>query len=508
MGSVSAALDIEVEPEHVRELIQRHLEDRDWRLSNLYQILDKQGRQIVFKPNWLQLELRRSLAHDNLVLKVRQLGVTTFLCLLWLDMALFIPNLKIGIVAHTKGDAINIFRDKIKFPYEHLPDDILAAIPATKMTEHQIILKNGSEISVGVSYRSGTIQVLHVTEYGYTCAHMPTRAREIKTGAFNAVASTGIKVVESTADGRSGDFFDMCQEAQKGNAWQFTFAPWWLHPEYTDESDTPFAEKRDSETSSLDKLETTIGRKLTAGQRKWWCLKRRDQGEAMSSEYPSSPEEAFQVSTEGAYYGRLMVEAWQAGRVTSVPVDPSLGVETWWDIGYGDSTAIWFAQRQGYEVRLVDYYENSGEGVAHYAEYIKGWSEKNNVRSLRCIGPHDLRHGTWATGESQLATAAAHGLRFEIAPEKSIADGIEAVRKAVPRCVFDEARCGDGLKALESYRKKWNDALGTWHNQPLHDWASHGADAFRYGVLTMAEAPIVTIAAKTPARPVARVRWM
>lgn len=488
------------------EVLKRHLEDKHWRRSNLYWIRDKQGERTIFKPNWAQKEVR--LTHKNLALKVRQVGITTGLCVRWLDSSIFGKDLKTGIVAHTKDDASKIFREKILFPYENLPADIRSVVRIKKQTETEIVFSNGSEISVGVSYRSGTIQILHVTEYGYTCSHMPARAEEIKTGAFNAVPDKGITVVESTAKGRAGDFYEMCQEAQKGNEWHFMFFPWWKHPEYANYELEPFAERRDIETEYLDKLEGHIHLKLTPEQRRWWCLKRRDQGDKMFSEYPSTPEEAFQQTTEGAYYGRLMIEAWQSGRVTSIPVDPSLPVETWWDIGYGDSTAIWFAQRQGYEIRLVDYYENSGEGVAHYAEYIREWSTKYNVRTLRCIGPHDLRHGTWSTGESQLATAAAHGLRFEIAPEKSIADGIEAVRKAIPRCAFDESRCGDGLQALESYRKKWNDGLGTWHNQPLHDWASHGADAFRYGVLTMAEAPIVTVAAKSPARQVARVKWM
>ena len=300
--------------------------DRNWRLSNLYYVTDKSGQRVRFVPNWAQLRLFDSLAHRNVDLKVRQLGVTTGYCILWLDACLFNRNLRVGIVAHTKDDAMIIFRDKIQFAYDNLPPEIRAAIFARKRDAHELLLNNGSSIRVGVTFRSGTVQVLHVTEYGYICQRQPQRADEIKTGAFQAVPADGIIVVESTAKGRAGHFYELCQGAQKGNDWRFRFLPWYCEPTYALSPERAIEYKH--ETEYLDKLEGLIGQELTAAQRQWWCGKHRELGGDIFAEYPSTAEEAFKASTEGAYYGSQMLEAWQEKRVTAVPVDRALLVDT------------------------------------------------------------------------------------------------------------------------------------------------------------------------------------
>jgi len=257
--------------------------DRSWRLSNLYYVTDKSGERVRFVPNWAQLRLFDSLAHRNVDLKVRQLGVTTGYCILWLDAVLFNRNLRVGIVAHTKDDAMIIFRDKIQFAYDNLPEEIRAAVFARKRDAHEILLNNGSSIRVGVTFRSGTVQVLHVTEYGYICQRQLQRADEIKTGAFQAVPADGIIVVESTAKGRAGHFYELCQGAQKGNDWRFRFLPWYLEPSYALSPERAIEYKH--ETEYLDKLEGVIGQELTAEQRQWWCGKHRELGSDMFAEY-------------------------------------------------------------------------------------------------------------------------------------------------------------------------------------------------------------------------------
>lgn len=500
--------------------LQAKLQDREWRLRSLYWVKDDAGQRVLFKPNWAQQHLYDDLGPRNLSLKVRQIGITTAYCILWLDTALFSNDFKAGIIAHTKGDASKIFREKVLFPYECLPDEIRAQIPVRAQNKSEIIFEHGSEISVDVSYRSGTVNVLHVTEYGYICAHTPHRAEEIKTGAFPA-AQAGIIVVEATAKGRTGDFKTMVDEARKGNEWRFNFLPWWKHPKYTYKptvitdhegnetvDDPPFAERRDPEGLYLDKLEKEIGQQLTRGQRRWWCLKYREQGDKVWSEFPSTPEEAFRASTEGSYYGAQVLDAWQNGRITIIPIEKGLAVETWWDIGMSDSTAIWFVQRYGREIRVVDYYENSGEGLSHYKGYLDDWAKKWGVRFNKAAGPHDLKVRDWTgEGETRLEAAAKMGLHFRVAPDLPIVDGIDAVRRALPLCVFDEERCAKGIEALESYRKEWNETLLTWHDRPLHDWSEHGSSAFRYGVLCMNDAPLVPQAQRSAARTIVPVRW-
>lgn len=484
--------------------------DRDWRLKNLYWIVDKNGQARRFEPNWAQAEVFAKLGRRNIDLKVRQLGITTGYCMLWLDSILFSKDLKVGIVAHTKGDAQVIFRDKILYAYDRLPEEIRAAVPVTKRDGGELALANGSGIRVSVSFRSGTPQVLHITELGYIASRMPARAEEIKTGALQAVPKDGIVVIESTAKGRAGLFFDLVAEAQKRVAGPYDYAlnflPWWKEPAYRLPDTGHFAQTAE-EKQYLDDLEAKIGRKIDRDQREWYCRKRRELGDDVYAEYPSTPDEAFRQSTEGAYYGRQMLDAWRAGRVSEVPIEPGLPVETWWDIG-NDTTAIWFAQRYGLEVRLVDFYKNVGEGLPHYAAVLDKWREANGVRYSRAIGPHDLRVKEWGGAETRLARAAKLGINFEIAPEVSIADGIEAVRNMLPRCIFDETRCADGIKALESYRKEWDAVLGVWKAEPLHDWASHPADSFRYGALMASAAPAqITAATRAAARKVVNVRW-
>jgi hypothetical protein len=481
------------------------LSSRHWRLRNLYHIRNEYGQRVLFRPYATQQRLFDKVARKNLVLKGRQTRVTTAYCLLWLDLALWSPDVKIGIVAHTKGEAAKIFREKIAFPYEQLPAAVRAANPVAKKTESEIVFANGSEISVGVSYRSGTLQVLHITEYGYTCARQPARAQEIKTGAMTA-AQKGIIVVESTAMGRAGHFHDLCQEAQKGQGeWSFHFLPWYEEPTYT--ADTAIAEQRDAEAAYLDRLEAARGGAFSRGQRAWYCLKKRELGDDVYAEFPSTPEEAFRQSTEGAYYGSLLLRAWQEGRVSRIPIERALPVETWWDLGMRDSTTIWFVQRNGYELRLVDYYENSGEGLPHYAGVLDEWRRQHGAIFRRHVAPHDIKVRELNTGRTRLETAAELGVQFEVAPALPLADGIEAVRAALPRCVFDEERCAEGIRALEHYRKEWNEALSVYRNQPLHDWASHGADAFRTGITAETQGIALAAPGRAVARVVERRRW-
>ena len=499
------------EADQVREALEVKLRDRDWRLNNLYWILTKDGKKVRFRPNWAQVELFDNMERKNLVLKVRQVGITTGYCILWLDSCLFTANLRVGIVAHTKDDAQIIFRDKVKFAYDNLPEDIKALRPADKNDAGELVLTNGSGIRVAVSFRSGTVQALHVTEYGTICAKYPQRAEEVKTGALQAVADDCIVVIESTAKGRVGHFYDLVQEAQKREArpskydWHLRFMPWWKNPEYT--LDDPGFVPVEAELVYLQELEGKIGQKLTKGQRTWWARKQRDLGEDIYAEYPSTPDEAFRQTAEGAYYGKLMMTAWREGRIARVPIEPALPVDTWWDIGR-DTTAIWFKQEFGREVRLVNYYANSGEGLPHYAKYLQDFQKEHRIMWGRHVFPHDMKIKEWAANETRIKRASELGIEVELAPglpDVTLEDGIEAVRALLPRCIFDEERCSKGVAGLEHYRKEWDPMHGVWRDQPLHDWASHPADAFRGGATYQGRQIIRKGNART--RPVRRVVW-
>ena len=190
---------------------------------------------------------------------------------------------------------------------------------------------------------------------------------------------------------------------------------------------------------------------------------------------------SFESANEGSYYGKLLEQAEQAGRVTKVPQQPELAVDTWWDLGIGDSTAIWFAQRAGLEQHLIDYYECNGEGLAHYAKVLQ---DKGYVYGSH-RAPHDIAARELGTGKSRLEVAKGLGLNFKIAPRLSVEDGIEAVRNLLPRCWFDAERCRHGLKALKSYHRDFNEQRQSYLPHPVHDWSSHAADAFRTGAVAL-----------------------
>jgi hypothetical protein len=188
---------------------------------------------------------------------------------------------------------------------------------------------------------------------------------------------------------------------------------------------------------------------------------------------------SFQAAIVGAYYGRQMQDADKEGRITQVPYDPSVPVETWWDLGMRDTMSIWFVQRAGPQIRLVDYYANSGEGLPHYAKVLQ---ERGYIYG-RHIAPHDIEVREIGTGKSRREVAMALGIKFDVAPRLDVDDGIDAVRAMLPMCWFDAAKCALGIEAMRQYRKEWDDRNKVFHDHPLHDWTSHPADAFRTGAI-------------------------
>jgi hypothetical protein len=182
------------------------------------------------------------------------------------------------------------------------------------------------------------------------------------------------------------------------------------------------------------------------------------------------------AAIKGAYYAAELSKARTEDRITRVPYDPQLPVDTDWDLGIGDSTAIWFTQslRSG-EVRVIDYYENTGEGIPHYARVLR---EKGYTYGEHWA-PHDIRVREFGTGKSRRDTARNLGIDFNIVPNIGLDDGIDAVRLLLPRCWFDDVKCRHGLDALTFYRKAYHERLQQYSDRPVHDQASHGADAFR-----------------------------
>lgn len=193
-------------------------------------------------------------------------------------------------------------------------------------------------------------------------------------------------------------------------------------------------------------------------------------------QYAQEYECSFAAAIQGAYYAKLLEQAREAGRITPIPIEGMVEVGTAWDLGIGDATSIWFFQQVGKEVRIVDFYESSGVGLDHYKKVL---NEKGYLYGTHLF-PHDVEVKELGTGRSRQEVLETLGIRVTVVPKISIDDGINAVRKILPSCWFDEVRCADGIAKLAQYRTEYDEKRQVFKPRPLHDWASHAADAFRY----------------------------
>jgi hypothetical protein len=199
---------------------------------------------------------------------------------------------------------------------------------------------------------------------------------------------------------------------------------------------------------------------------------------------------SFHAALPGAYYGKLLREAETQGRIGRVPWSPDLLTYTAWDLGIGDSTAIWFCQvLGGQEVRIIDFYENFGVGLDHYAKVLR---EKPYVYGEHIL-PHDAMVADLSTGRSRLQTLVGLGIAGRVLPrEPNVEDGINAARNLLPRCWFDTEKCAKGLEALRQYRCDYDAERKIYSARPRHDWTSHAADAFRYLARGLPDAPTLS----------------
>ena len=478
------------------EEFKRAVADPMWRLHNLYYILikgeeDDDGTKMLFRPNRAQRRFISRLWHRNIILKARQLGFTTLVCILWLDHALFKANQRCGIVAHNRDAAKVIFRDKVLFAYDSLPAQLLEVMPTKERNADELVFAhNNSSIRVATSMRSGTLHRLLVSEYGDICAHFPDKAQEVKSGSLPSVPANGIAIIESTAKGQAGDFHKMTMKAKSSHElqrqlgvkdWRFHFYAWWQEPKYRSNPDTAIFTTEDDDY--FEDLELTHGIKTDLWQRAWYVAQREgDFGgdeQTMWQQYPSTPEEAFKVSTEGTYYAKQLAQARKEKRITVVPYMPGYPVNTFWDLGLNDLNAIWFHQRIGQADRFINYYENSGEPPAHYVAHMQTLGYVWGHHYL----PHDGAHRQPDTKEIKTYQTMLSDLglkNIEIVPViERVTDGIQLVRQHFPNCWFDEKRCAKGIAHLQNYRKQWNTHLATWSDHPQHDVASNAADSFR-----------------------------
>jgi hypothetical protein len=481
-----------------------------WRLRWIYSILDREGNLIRFVPTEEQIEVIVAIHVRGwrriLIPKARQLGMSTVLALLSLDAMLFNSGSSVALVDKRAEDAEKKMRGKVQVAWEALDDSVRGSYVVAEKTASRLGLKlvSGEAVSryeAGVNFRGGTLQFLHISEWGWIQANDPARSKEILAGCLPA-AEKGIIVVETTWEGgRGGDVWPFVEEAlatpehEKGpDTWRLLFFPWWTCEDYA----SSHGHVDRASGAYLDAKEREIGRTFTKEQRRWYAGVNRKLKRLVRQEYPTTMDECWHTPVSGSIYGEELDRLRALGRVgRTFEFMRDLPLFTSWDLGMSDCTSIWLVQPHGTELLWLDWHEADGQPASYYASVIQKW--ENAYKPItRHFLPHDAGRREIGSGLSYLDTLARLALSnvTVVPPTTDIWWGIGQLRELLARSTF-HARCSErrratdgserrsGMECLESYRKQTEPGpSGALRESPVHDHASHTADAAR----TFAEA--------------------
>lgn len=473
--------------------LRTKLKNSEWRLDHLYWIINKDGLLVPFIMNRFQRYLLSNIWFLNIILKARQLGFSTFIAIYILDQCIFNSNLNCGIIDITRDDATKKL-DKIKLAWKYFgykqeenSDGKLVPVPSgfteiiqkelslEKENEQEVGFSNGSTISVGTSYRGGTLNILHVSELAKICKRNPLKAEEIKTGALNAVAKGQMAFIESTAEDGEGYFYDLCDRAEKNYQanrtltqmdWKFFFFPWWQEESYQLKPPKDWRQSTEILEYFL-RVETEISRTLDISQRYWYIKKKEDQGDAMKKEYPATSIEAFEASTEGRYYKKIMLQLHANDQICEFDIEKGYEIDTYWDLGRRDATAIIFVQKIGKEIRIVDFFEGNDEHVSFFINEVK---KKDYLYGKHWL-PHDSKFQHLSAEKNvyrQVEEAFGHNKVTDV-ENLSVEVGINEVRKTLKNCWFKRSTTELLVHHLENHSKKWNVSLGRYTTEMEDD---------------------------------------
>ena len=473
--------------------LKKYLWDWKWRVTswNLYKIRDKNWDIVPFIPNQAQLDLLENVHYKNLILKARQLGFSTLIQILMLDQALFNNDIACWVIAQWLKEAKNIFDNKIKFAYDHLPSWLKEHRSLTKNSSDTLEFNNWSSIYVSVTFRWWTLQYLHISEYGKICAKYPDRAREINTWALEAVWAGNYVFIESTAEWKSWDFYDKARKSEElhkqnkilnEHEYKFFFYPWYEVKEYSLNDDHTVLTQETIDYFNW--LETDFWIKVTDNQKKWYQVKKAEKQDDMLREYPSVPDEAFKVAIMWSYYKKWINKVYEENRLCRVPIEPALPIylamDLWWAWWWDDMTARFF-QIYGRELRFVDYWEWSWFSMQDFHAEIM--SQKNyNIHTA--FLPHDAEVHSQNDWKTRSQTMRELGYNVYVLQRWWVSDRIQIVRDNFKYCWFDKQRCWDALDWLWEYKRKWSDSIWDFLNQPDHN-NSHNADWFGYAMIAI-----------------------
>ena len=466
------------------------------------------------KYNYAQQKLASYKHPRQITLKSRQQGISTKKLARNLDRCIFIPGYEAGIQSYGKSESKKL-ATRAKLMWDRFPEVIkrYLGLSVIKMNSDEIMFSNGSILKIG-NFRGDTLQSLHVSELGKIAKKYPDKAEELKAGAFQAVAQGNIISIESTAEGKSGLFYDMWQTAvrnlERGNKltpldFQPVFLSWVEDPdcqlEYDDEEDIiipPDLEEYFTKVEeNLYKLEIFgCNIKTLTLKQKWWYTKKREELRfKIKQEYPTFPEEAFEQSLEGTIYRNEYELLLSQKRIQSDLVIPNHPTIVSYDLGMNDTTDLVFVQVYKGRPRVIFHYQNKYQKIEFYSDIMKLLKKQLNLGSISLILPHDANVTEMQTGRTRLQEFRRLGWSCKVQPKQSILDGIEATRQFLKVALID-SQCGvvpeeieekdkytTLIDAIQSYRWKYDKRLMVYLQTPEHDEASNPCDSLRYASL-------------------------
>ncbi len=462
-----------------------------WRLRNLYHIKRADdGRIIRFEPRPEQQRVYDMLFKQGvkrlIILKARRLGMSTALDVLLTDQMLWNAGTQCSLVDQTAADAERKLATIAKIALDNLPPVALQCIEKVRdsgsILEVSVAGEAASSFFAGLRARGGTNNWLHLSEWGVIQADDPKRSEEILTGAIPS-AEHGRIIVETTwKGGRGGHLWEIVkaaletpEEAKTEKDWRVLFFPWWKDQTYRVEGNVGTVSPAIAQY--LDGMEETTGHKFSPQQRLWYDRQARDLGLFIFREFPTTLDECFKSPVEGAIYAGELDKLRASGAISAFKYDNSSVVHTAWDLGSPVNTVVWYFQViKGNEIRVIDCDMDLDltpvQRVAHMQ--AKGYP----------LGNHYLPHDAAATRTSGKADAQVYteaGLAsVRVLPRThDIWVGVNACLQMFPRFSFRLPACERGLDALANYAYKRSSATGIVVNEPVHNWASHPADALR-----------------------------
>ena len=472
-------------PANDKEFIDR-LSSKLWRLNNLYTIIDKWGQRVVFNMNRAQHKVyAASLEHPRIIiLKSRQQGISTLWLISFFDDCIFYNDFKSGLMAQDSSAAESLLQ-RVKLLWDNLDDSIkdYVQIQNTKDNTKEFSFNNGSSIFIRTSFRSGTLQRLHISELGKIANNYPQKARETKTGSLQAIAVGNTVVVESTAEGDNmyKDMWDTAV-AYAGELTGKDFKPIFLS--WLDDPDCVLDRKQELDAKTVKyfkDLEEEVGYSIPNERKYFWVAQQRELGNDIYQEYPATAVEAFMKSRDGTYYAALYLRLIRGRkRELNNLFDHNLPVQVAVDLGRNDFFVLIFFQEYIDGTRIINSYKNSGFGIKHYCEVMDDMVETLNYNIEHIVLPHDAvvkdltsdltrEERFWELGYKDTTIVPKTG---------DINNDRELVRAAMDN-MFVDPQAQYIIDCFLNYTKEWDQRRSIWKDTHDHNDHSHGADAVR-----------------------------